>query len=1230
MSGDSRETLKNFLSSIIPEDAGIAPTMISYAPDTTVDGAGNAYRASSELGKDPHTGKDLLDLDNESTGLLGDWLEYLLENSIDKNVYNLKKGNTRSPSPKRGQALSNAENTGAKNVFVESTSTLGSELKKYSNSGVFDEVGADTGNDSQTLANLVDKKMGVDGHTLLPDVEGAASSLNKTGKVFPGLSEGEDPNNPYEDHSTKKIPTHTSHVLSMYNRFSAAEMDAATEEWRTETVHNPDGTSEEELQKDYKTPHLGTEQTELGSWNPDVAELKYNNIRKVGLSLLLRAAGMGTSSGVPIDPDDFEAALHSNPEFASGFDNLWETTSLIDFQNIRAKNAYGAPASAQDSNISNRLDMSSLNKSYGTTHTPWTKFDTLSPGPIIAQALASVKVLLELMTALDNDVISQLEGMAGEYDGKITIGKGPLWLGTSDHSFSGAYRLNKIKLTMHTDYPFSTCVTKGMDFIFGEGLANKGGPSELYESSPMMYGSPGYVLALARSLSRSSSIVINELADAASTGFTKASNMKFLDVLRSTKIFGFMNSLATIGNIVHKIDNISSESHMPPPWSVDMLADGPATRQAKSRSGSGIYAQSMAWRNSAVPSVFLLPNNLLYAANALGNQLTGASPFRGHMGSTLADKTYFGRKAGTGEVDVSEEAGGSWLNSGAASSRIPDIVVRRMEDLLEAEYVPFYFHDIRTGEIVAFNAFITELSDNFSPTNTPISGYGRVDPVYVYKSTTRSISFSFYIVATNPEDFDEMWFKINKLTTLVYPKYTPGTRVEAGGHVFTMPFSQLPTGTPVIRVRIGDVIKSNYSKFGLARMFGLGDKKTNLIDPILGSPANPLATGFRMKNEVAIKIQNVAQQIFLTLFGSPLATIYDHGTDSGAMRLIGSALTAMLKNGFMNPIFEIYANMMRDPDAHGNPAPGVINLSSALDEVRSDTGGFGYVPYLTGGTLLKPSMERGYAFEGKKKGVRRMYTGAHYFCQVIGRHTVEDVLASVKDRNDLSGAILSDTLLKNMSRNSNGKTKTVYEVNIWDLNAPVGVLFETAYVTHADLCPSPAGFVGLMLALSDPIGSVFATARWAINAVSQGLGIPGDEAQSVMHVLLPEAAKFLNGNPAANFGNPNPITHAFESSRGRGLAGVLDKLNFTWWGDNIPWSTDLWGRAPMIAKVTTGLKVIHDLPPGLGHGGYNRAPIYPVGKIMHEIVGDVYDDAGAAGAAEFKTARRKMMRKGES
>ena len=102
-----------------------------------------------------------------------------------------------------------------------------------------------------------------------------------------------------------------------------------------------------------------------------------------------------------------------------------------------------------------------------------------------------------------------------------------------------------------------------------------------------------------------------------------------------------------------------------------------------------------------------------------------------------------------------------------------------------------------------------------------------MDPVRTYKSTTRSLGLSFYVVATSKSDFDEMWFKINKLTTLIYPKWSGGTQVsvEANGDTstFIQPFSQVMAASPLIRLRVGDVIKGNYSRFNLARLFGIGD-----------------------------------------------------------------------------------------------------------------------------------------------------------------------------------------------------------------------------------------------------------------------------------------------------------------------------------------------------------------------------------------------------------------------
>jgi hypothetical protein len=73
---------------------------------------------------------------------------------------------------------------------------------------------------------------------------------------------------------------------------------------------------------------------------------------------------------------------------------------------------------------------------------------------------------------------------------------------------------------------------------------------------------------------------------------------------------------------------------------------------------------------------------------------------------------------------------------------------------------------------------------------------------------------------------------------------------------------------------------------------------------------------------------------------------------------------------------------------------------------------------------------------------------------------------------------------------------------------------------------------------------------------------------------------------------------------GRGLPGVLGNIQFKWLEQDIPWEIDFNSRAPIGCNISFTLNVIHDLPPGLSHDGYNRAPLYNVGDIMKHISGD--------------------------
>ena len=127
------------------------------------------------------------------------------------------------------------------------------------------------------------------------------------------------------------------------------------------------------------------------------------------------------------------------------------------------------------------------------------------------------------------------------------------------------------------------------------------------------------------------------------------------------------------------------------------------------------------------------------------------------------------------------------------------------------------------------------ISDSFSPKWNATRGFGRTDPVQVYESTERKIGLTFWIVPTDEQDADEMYFIINKIVSMVYPQWSRGTqRMTADGKVkFIQPFSQVPTASPLVRMRLGDLFKSNYTPRGLKRQFGYGTKsfEMEVTDP---------------------------------------------------------------------------------------------------------------------------------------------------------------------------------------------------------------------------------------------------------------------------------------------------------------------------------------------------------------------------------------------------------------
>ena len=154
-------------------------------------------------------------------------------------------------------------------------------------------------------------------------------------------------------------------------------------------------------------------------------------------------------------------------------------------------------------------------------------------------------------------------------------------------------------------------------------------------------------------------------------------------------------------------------------------------------------------------------------------------------------------------------------------NRISREDVVRIEQLIDADYVPFSIQDLRTNEIMALPAFIDSISDSFNANYESTHGYGRTDPVYTYSKTERSIDLSFNLVSFNKDDHNRMYEIVNQLTSMCYPQRSRGQlRVKQDDKKFYQPFSQIQTASPMIRVRLGNILHTNKSVRAYKQIFG--------------------------------------------------------------------------------------------------------------------------------------------------------------------------------------------------------------------------------------------------------------------------------------------------------------------------------------------------------------------------------------------------------------------------
>ena len=490
-------------------------------------------------------------------------------------------------------------------------------------------------------------------------------------------------------------------------------------------------------------------------------------------------------------------------------------------------------------------------QSYGSFYNVFNQFDALVPAGQIALAVALILGFVALLNSISGILNAasprqpSLVGFAPNFT-NLTTDQKHKTLGTAILKGQGVYPTSDVTagniissvlgiegILSYTRHETGFCLSAGIQeffgFAFGATTGTAAGAQAVNTSFKVLTES-GRLNVVLRELLRSGITLIENIASDPTQLASISGAGNLIRKLRDLKIVKFINVLLGIGDKVlfesdihasAKDNQNSGGGYYGISGSVsyiDSLPEKRSTYIAKSRSRIG----GLIWSNKNAGMLTLplfLPNDQLNPRSFTNPGQRLLSEWTSVLGQDIQEGI---TDIDTDFADPSARMTSEERQSAIRNDRLPAEVVQKVETALEADYMPFYIHDLRTNEILAFHAFLEDVGEDFSIQYSAQEGYGRIDSVQIYKGTTRNVTVNFKMIATNPADHNVMWYKLNKLATMIYPQWTQGRKVSVGeGINFIQPYSQIPGATPVIRLRLGDLFKSNYSKMAVARLFGI-------------------------------------------------------------------------------------------------------------------------------------------------------------------------------------------------------------------------------------------------------------------------------------------------------------------------------------------------------------------------------------------------------------------------
>ena len=165
-----------------------------------------------------------------------------------------------------------------------------------------------------------------------------------------------------------------------------------------------------------------------------------------------------------------------------------------------------------------------------------------------------------------------------------------------------------------------------------------------------------------------------------------------------------------------------------------------------------------------------------------------------------ADEAEALERANAAAEEAAEVAQNKFLAKAIEDARYSGVRSDGSDNLKASGQTISFYHE-KSAKSVDFKAFIMAFNESFNSDWASEVVYGRMDPIMMFKNTTRVLTLAFKIPAFSPSEAISNLTRVQTLISFLYPNYT----IQNTGGV---PYAQNISSSPLVRLRVVNFLSS--------------------------------------------------------------------------------------------------------------------------------------------------------------------------------------------------------------------------------------------------------------------------------------------------------------------------------------------------------------------------------------------------------------------------------------